>query len=63
MYYTVLDEEHTHYCKCKQEINWNLLDITGSNEATGYIVQHFMRRANPRQNFLDDADYYEAWKI
>lgn len=45
------------------DINWNVPIISGSESATGFIVQHFSRTAIPPNFVKDDIDYYEAWEV
>lgn len=45
------------------QINWIVPAITGSENANGYIVQHFTRLSQPKNSIVDDIEYFEAWRI
>ena len=45
------------------EINWNVAAISGNAKATGYIVQHFLRKSTPPNFLVNDTEYYEAWEL
>lgn len=42
------------------QINWIVPAITGSENANGYIVQHFTRLSQPKNSIVDDIEYFEA---
>lgn len=63
MYQKVEDDVHTDWCAFSQRIDWVVENITGANNANGYIVQHFRRSVNPSFAFLQDDSYFEAWPV
>lgn len=66
-YYTIIKEKHDVSCACCLEINWNTTEITGKNNADGYIVQKFSRKLFPKAILpveeYCDISYFEAWKV
>lgn len=64
---SIKKEWHSASCACELDIDWNITQITGSDMASGYIVQEFSRTQTP-SNILgvseyEDIHYFEAWRI
>ena len=57
---------HHCHCGCELKINWNISAISGSQKASGYILQHFTRKLEPfnvlKTDEYNDISYFEAWK-
>lgn len=62
-FYSIISETHFEFCACRREIQWDVVEISGENNANGFIVQHFSRRENSDKRILLDNEYYESWKV
>lgn len=65
--YEVKGVYETGHCACYQGIEWNVKEISGEENANGFILQYFSRKLVPadilKQKELRDITYFEAWEV
>ncbi len=66
-FYIIKDAPKTGHCACEQRVDWNVKEISGEENANGFILQILSRSLIPADILNDeelrDVTYTEAWEV